>query len=91
MPKLEDSIEQDLIRVLSTFNPWWTTGKITDVEGFRRLDFKILSHKINTRGAIALVGARQVGKTTLMEQLINYLLINKVNPLEIIMIRANNT
>ena len=75
MSVLNDTAEADLIRVLTTFNPWWTTGKITDVEKFRRLDFKILSQKITTRGAIALVGARQVGKTTLMEQLINHLLI----------------
>lgn len=91
MSVLNDAAEADLIRVLTTFNPWWTTGKITDVEEFRRLDFKILSQKIATRGAIALVGARQVGKTTLMEQLINHLLINQVNPLKIIMVRANNT
>lgn len=91
MPILNDAAEADLIRVLTTFNPWWTTGKITDVEKFKRLDFKILSQKINTKGTIALVGARQVGKTTLMEQLIDHLLTNQIDRFRIIMIRANNT
>ena len=87
----KDVAEADLIRVLTTFNPWWSTGKIVEVERFRRLDFSILSRKIATKGAIALVGARQVGKTTLMEQLIEYLLNSQINPIRIVMIRANNT
>lgn len=83
--------EADLIRILSVFNPWWETGKIPHVEKFKRLDFRFLLTKITMKGAISLVGARQVGKTTLMEQLIEFLLARDVSSQRILMIRANNT
>ncbi len=91
MPRLTDELEADLIRVLATFSPWWSSGKIVDVEKFKRLDFSVLAKKLTTKGAVALVGARQVGKTTLMEQLIELLLANGADPQRIMMIRANNT
>ena len=91
MPRLTDVLEADLIRVLTTFSPWWSTGKILEVEKFKRLDFSVLAKKVTLKGAVALVGARQVGKTTLMEQLIELLLKNGTDPSRILMIRANNT
>ncbi len=81
--------ESDMVKVLSSFNPWWETHGIPYVEKFRRLDFEHLLRRLPSNEAISIVGARQVGKTTLMEQLIEKLLEQKIYT-RILMIRGNN-
>jgi len=87
-----ESNEIEIIRVLSILNPWWEIRSIPDVERFRRLDFNFLQRRVSDREIISIVGARQVGKTTLMEQLIDFLLSQNKNTYQrILMIYGNNT
>ncbi|MBI4010132.1 MAG: AAA family ATPase [Candidatus Aenigmarchaeota archaeon] len=85
-----NDFEGDIIRILSVFNPWWETRKIPYVEEFKRLDFRFLKSRVPEKEIISIIGARQVGKTTLMEQLIE-LLIKQISPNRILMIYGDNT
>lgn len=64
-------------------NPWWEGKPGRVLPQFRRWAFNLLLKKIDSGLAPATVlrGARQVGKTTLQEQVIQYLLTERhVNP-----------
>jgi predicted AAA+ superfamily ATPase len=69
--------KDELISVLSQFNPWWREESIPDLPEWRRASFNELStwvYNPPTSRAVLLSGARQVGKTTLLLQVINFLL-----------------
>ncbi len=60
--------------LLRTYNRWWESGTIESVPPYRRADFFPLWDKLKGDLPIILIGARQVGKTTLINQLIQQLL-----------------
>jgi len=67
---------EDLLRVLTGFNPWWT-GRPFGVEPFRRLAFQACRKSLinkSLRRALLLSGPRRVGKTTVLFQLATALL-----------------
>jgi len=78
---------------LNITNPWWVKKPIppSKLKEFKRRDFYKLLKNLSNEKIIALIGARQVGKTTLLYQLIeeiltktkeeNVLLINLDDPL----------
>ena len=69
--------KDELIGVLSQFNPWWRGETIPDLIEWKRASFNELYNWVYhppTPRAILLSGARQVGKTTLVLQVINALL-----------------
>jgi predicted AAA+ superfamily ATPase len=73
--------KDELIAVLVKFNPWWKNEKIPDVLPWHRAAFSELSHWVfspPTHRAVLLSGARQVGKTTLLHQIIEKLLEQNV-------------
>ncbi len=78
----------EIISVLSKFNPWWRSESISDLPTWKRSYHKeILNWLITppTHRAIMLSGARQVGKTTLILQIIDDLINNhKVPPANIL-------
>lgn len=80
---------REILRILRVFNPWWDAGKIENVEPFKRLDFFAIKKRLDDTEIVTLVGARQVGKTTMMEQLVEYLLAVE-DPKKIFFIRADN-
>src|SRR3989338_2480063 len=80
---------REILRILRVFNPWWETGKIENVEPFKRLDLFAIKKRLDDTEIVTLVGARQVGKTTMMEQLIEHLLFAE-DPKKIFFIRADN-
>ncbi len=66
--------DEEVLRVLRAFNPWWTTGVVPDhlVPSFRRTPFYSAYRRLLQRGwrrALILEGARRVGKTTILYQL----------------------
>ncbi len=78
---------EDLIAVLSQFNPWWRSESIPDLPGWRRAAFRDLYEWVTNPPApraVLLSGARQVGKTTLLQQAIDKLLSEGVPPANII-------
>jgi len=76
--KLKQETVPEFISVLTNhFNPWWIGGNPPSTPGFRRRDFVYLNERINDNKALTLLGPRQVGKTTLIRQIIKELLENK--------------
>jgi predicted AAA+ superfamily ATPase len=77
----------DLIPILAQFNPWWRNESISDLPTWKRAAFnELLNWVVNPPAlrAVMLSGARQVGKTTLILQIIDQLIKDGVNPKNII-------
>jgi len=73
---------EDLIAVLSQFNPWWRGEGIADLPAWKRAVFRELYAWVvapPAPRAVLISGARQVGKTTLLLQAIEKL-INEGTP-----------
>ena len=74
--------KEELIAILAQFNPWWRKERIADLPIWKRAAFtELLKWVVDppAHRAVMLSGPRQVGKTTLLLQLINHL-INKGTP-----------
>lgn len=61
---------------LIAFNRWWDAGKVEDVhlKPYKRALFYDLIKGLDSRQVLLMCGLRRVGKTTLMYQMIDYLL-----------------
>lgn len=61
---------------LITFNRWWDTGRVEDIylKPYKRPLFYELEKFLDTKQILLIYGLRRVGKTTLMYQLIDWLL-----------------
>ncbi|MBL8693361.1 MAG: ATP-binding protein [Planctomycetes bacterium] len=73
--------------VLRQFNPWWTGSAIPDLPHWRRPVFKKVFRWLEappSARALLLTGARRVGKTTLLLQLIQKLLSQGTPPSNIL-------
>lgn len=74
---------QEIFSVLRQYNPWWESGAVRDLPGWRRTAFSELFLWLAeppAPRAILLSGARQVGKTTLLLQAAGELLARGVSP-----------
>ncbi|MCI4323484.1 MAG: ATP-binding protein [Thermoplasmata archaeon] len=71
-----------LLQLLSETNPWWERGSVPEslAPPYRRRDFFVIRSRLQERPITALAGPRQVGKTTLMYQLIKDALAQGVAP-----------
>ncbi len=73
--------KEELATILSKFNPWWRGDKIPDLPEWKRAVFGELYKWVKNPPAARatfLSGARQIGKTTLIMQAIQNLLILKI-------------
>jgi hypothetical protein len=79
---IDHDIEINLIRALNEQNTWWLEGSPSEkfAKKFKRRDFYPISKELDTKEIIAIVGQRQVGKTTVMYQLIEHLIKEKGVP-----------
>jgi len=70
--------ETELLRILHTHNPWWASGQVpaTKAPPFKRRDYYKLLENVENPKIVAVIGARRVGKTTLMYQLIENIITN---------------
>lgn len=69
--------KEELTAILGQFNPWWRQESIQDLPDWQRASFgELLNWVISPPAAraIFLSGARQVGKTTLLMQVIDKLI-----------------
>ncbi|WP_018132936.1 ATP-binding protein [Effusibacillus pohliae] len=76
--------EEQLLKVLTAFNSWWTTGRVPKelakpIKRFAFYEARQILHHPEIRRAVLLSGARRVGKTTVVYQLIEDLLQREVN------------
>lgn len=79
--------KDELISILSTFNPWWKKESIPDLPSWKRSAFhELLSWVKNppAHRAVMLSGPRQVGKTTLLLQTIDELIKSGIPPANIL-------
>lgn len=80
-PDLFDRVRlpPELDEHLRDVNPWWSGRPGRILPPYRRWAFKVLLRKLETglAPAVVLRGARQVGKTTLLEQVIQHLITEK--------------
>lgn len=75
--------EEIIFKLVFELNRWWTHGRVLPeyLPSHRRSAFKELLNFMDTRQIISLFGPRRVGKTTLLYQMIDYLINDKkVNP-----------
>ncbi|MEW5754710.1 MAG: ATP-binding protein [Pseudomonadota bacterium] len=82
-----DIPKSELFSVLQEFNPWWGGQAISDLPSWERsVVAQVFSWTQNeeTRRALLLSGARQVGKTTVFRQTIRRLLSAGVGPTQIL-------
>lgn len=81
MPEMPTDPER-VLQILSEANPWWSGAPVPPslAPPYRRRDFFVLRGKLDERPIVALAGPRQVGKTTLMYQLLRNLLERRVPP-----------
>lgn len=70
--------ETELLRILHVHSPWWESGRVVSSKAppFKRRDFYKLLEDLENPKVTAVIGARRVGKTTLMYQLIDYVVSN---------------
>lgn len=78
----------DLYTFLAESNPWWDSKAIPPrlVMPYHRRDFYLLRKERDSRPITALGGPRQVGKTTILYQLVEQLLADGVPPKRILYI-----
>jgi uncharacterized protein len=82
-----------LLSVLYDSNPWWKTKNVPIEKAlkFKRRDFFFIQRNMmEDKNIVALIGPRQVGKTTLVYQLIENLLQNGIDPNRILFIAIDN-
>lgn len=87
--------QDEVLKILDAYNPWWKTGMVSrdDLQDMKRLAFysaKEILIDNEIRRFVVLSGARRVGKTTILYQLINELLNKKINKENIIYISLDN-
>jgi len=87
--------EAQIIKVLQKYNPWWRNAEAINDETkpHRRIAFfeamKILDHPTIRRFPV-LSGARRVGKSTIMYQMIEMLLRRGISPRNILYVSFDN-
>ena len=86
---------EKIIKVLRQYNPWWRDPSAIREESKPQKRFafyeamKMISHKTIRRFAV-LSGARRVGKTTIMYQMIESLINEGIDPKNILYITFDN-
>lgn len=87
--------DEQVIKVLRQYNPWWRNPSAIKEESKpqKRLAYyealKMIKHKTLRRFAV-LSGARRVGKTTIMYQMIENLIEEGINPRNILYVSFDN-
>lgn len=79
--------KEELIAILSQFNPWWRNENIPDLPEWKRSAFHELLEWVKNppaQRAVLLSGPRQVGKTTLLLQAIQELIHSGAPPANIL-------
>ena len=87
--------DEQVVKVLRQYNPWWRNPSAAKAESKpqKRLAYyealKMIKHNTLRRFAV-LSGARRVGKTTIMYQMIDHLMDEGINPRNILYVSFDN-
>lgn len=82
----KDKLENISIEtILAQYNPWWKSGEVKTEDFKRPIFHKIFKDLLNLKQIISITGPRRVGKTTLLKQIIQSLILEqKIEPSRII-------
>jgi len=82
---MDAEAEKKMVTLLTNrFNRWWNNQRISTPD-FKRRDFRYLIKKLDEPKAVTLIGPRQIGKTTVVMQIIRELIEKRnVNPKRIL-------
>ena len=87
--------KENILKVLTAFNPWWKTGAVNPKmsKTYRRFAFHEAMKRLDQtdlRRTVVLTGTRRVGKTTIQYQMIETLLERGVAPQKIVFISMDH-
>lgn len=87
--------KEGLLKVLTSYNPWWKTGMIHPklsraYKRFTYYDALARLERADIRRTVVLTGTRRVGKTTIQYQLIESLLQSGVAPQKILYVSLDH-
>jgi predicted AAA+ superfamily ATPase len=86
---------ENILKVLKVFNPWWTSGSVRAefAKSYKRFAYyeatNLLTHE-GIRRTVILTGTRRVGKTTIQYQAIDSLLKSGIKPQRIVFISLDH-
>ncbi len=86
-------MDKSIINIILEQNPWWSDPSATvgDKSKFRRDIFETIKIRVIDRELItAIVGLRRVGKTTLVRQVINFLMESGIDRQKILYFSCEN-
>lgn len=86
---------ENILKVLTGFNPWWKTGAVLPafLKNYKRISYYEAIERLANealRRNVVLSGARRVGKTTILYQIIEHLLHRGVEPERIVFISLDH-
>ena len=69
------------LQKLIFYNEWWKTGSVPEelLKPHKRFLFNEIIDYFDDKQILSIIGLRRTGKTTILYQLIDYLLYNKIN------------
>ncbi len=87
--------KEQILKVLSAYNPWWKTGTINPAltKTYKRFAFYEAMKRLeqtDIKRTVVLTGTRRVGKTTIQYQMIDTLLKKGVNPQKIVFVSLDH-
>lgn len=87
--------KENILKVLSAYNPWWKTGSINAklTRKYKRFAFQEAMNRLDApslRRIVVLTGTRRVGKTTIQYQMIEQLLQRGIPPQKIVFISMDH-
>ncbi len=86
-------MDKSIINTILEQNPWWSDPSVTmgDKNKFRRDIFETIKTRVVDRELItAIVGLRRVGKTTLVKQVMNFLMESGIDRQKILYFSCEN-
>lgn len=87
--------KESILKVLSAYNPWWTTGTTNALltKTYKRFAFYDAMSKLENksiRRTVVITGTRRVGKTTIQYQMIDALLKKGIEPKKIVFVSLDH-
>ncbi len=83
--------DTEILKILYSHNPWWSNRPIpaSKLKDFKRRDYYKIIQQLESDVILAMIGARRVGKTTLLYQLIEELL-DRINSKNILFVNLDD-
>lgn len=79
------------VELLTEWNPWWENSEVPEkFRGKTREIYQKVMGSLNSKEISIITGVRRSGKSTLMYQMVSNLILNKINPKQILFINLED-